>query len=145
MNPRSVAAIRYLDARELKEWICQGVTSQNESFQVIDARGSDYIGGHIAKCWNYPYRDLRDNETVVKELRERLKNRYDGIINCVFHCAQSQQRGPAAAMLFLRSLPDHELASFRIWILRGGFIHWQQEYGEDPALTEAYNRELWSM
>jgi hypothetical protein len=31
----------------------------------------------------------------------------------------------------------------RVLVLEGGFGGWQALYGEDPRLTEAYNKELW--
>lgn len=145
MQSRSIAAIRYVDASELYQWMKQGVTSMGEQFQVIDVRGSDYIGGHIAKGWNYPYKQLRDNDDVLQELVDKLKVKGDGVINCVFHCALSQQRGPSAAMRFLRCISDEDLSLFRVWVLRGGFNHWQGVYGSDPSVTEAYRADIWSM
>ncbi|CAR21420.1 phosphatase YCH1 [Lachancea thermotolerans CBS 6340] len=149
MNSRSVAAIRYVDAAELFQWIKRGTTGAGEPFQVIDVRGSDYIGGHIVNGWNYPYRELRDGGARMEELMQRLRSAAGAAgaqpINCVFHCAQSQQRGPSAAMKFLRSVADEDLARMRVCVLRGGFNHWQAEYGEDASVTEAYVPDLWRM
>ncbi|SCU97434.1 LANO_0E16028g1_1 [Lachancea nothofagi CBS 11611] len=145
MESRSVAAIRYLDAQELYKWLKAGHSASNEPFQVVDVRGSDYIGGHIAKGWNYPYRQLRDDLDKCNELRGRLDEERGsfGVINCVFHCALSQQRGPSAAMKFLRTLSDDDLSRFRIYVLRGGFSHWQSLYGENQDVTESYKKDLW--
>ena len=115
-------------------------------FQVIDVRGSDYIGGHIRGGWNYPYKKFSDS---IPELLDRLQekrssNSNDTTINVVFHCAQSQQRGPSAAMKFLREIPEPDLDKFEISVLRGGFINWQDLYGSDSTVTEDYHPDLWS-
>ncbi|SCU82477.1 LAME_0C01332g1_1 [Lachancea meyersii CBS 8951] len=147
MESRSITAIKYIDASELFKWLKLGHSTSNEPFQIIDVRGSDYIGGHIKGGWNYPYRQLRDNVDKCRELRARLEAvgsaTGPAVVNCVFHCALSQQRGPSAAMKFLRTLEDSELARFRIYVLRGGFNHWQSLYGDDQAVTESYEKDLW--
>ncbi|SCU91403.1 LADA_0F09758g1_1 [Lachancea dasiensis] len=144
MESRSLTAIKYLDAQELFRWLQCGFSASHEPFQVVDVRGSDYIGGHIKDGWNYPYRQLRDDVEKCNELRARLdEKRGLGVINCVFHCALSQQRGPSAAMKFLRTLEDEDLAHIRIYVLRGGFNHWQSLYGENSEVTESYKADLW--
>lgn len=142
--------MKYLDAIDLYQWIKQGHTSLGQPFQVIDVRGSDHIGGHIKGSWNYPYRRLKSDLNYVDTLRQELLDKAeigaDGaseIINCVFHCAQSQQRGPSSAMLFLRSIPESQLNRFQIWVLKGGFNYWQSNYGLDEAVTENYKPDLW--
>lgn len=109
-------------------------------------RGGDYIGGHIKGGWNYPYRELRDDDSKAQQLLQRLREQHGTqVVNCVFHCALSQQRGPSAALKFLRSVPDSELSKLRIWVLRGGFNHWQSLYGEDASVTEGFQKDLWRM
>ncbi|QEU61522.1 Ych1 [Kluyveromyces lactis] len=150
MQSHSISSLKYLDAIDLYQWIKQGHTSLGQPFQVIDVRGSDHIGGHIKGSWNYPYRRLKSDLNYVDTLRQELLDKAeigaDGapeIINCVFHCAQSQQRGPSSAMLFLRSIPESQLNRFQIWVLKGGFNHWQSNYGLDEAVTENYKPDLW--
>jgi hypothetical protein len=91
-------------------------------------------------------RNLRDKEIVV------------------FHCALSQQRGPAAARGYLRERERVRLArgkkvgeveekkgggnenrekEQKVYVLDRGFVGWQEVYGEDEKLTEGYNREIW--
>lgn len=146
MASRTITQIKYLDAPQLYQWLKQGSNSLGQPFRVIDVRGSDYVGGHIKSCWNYPYKQLTQGEKTMEELKNRLvdENSTDGPINVVFHCAQSQQRGPSAALKFLRLLEDEELESFRIWVLRDGFNHWQDVYGSDSSVTEGYEPDLWS-
>ncbi|AET41202.1 phosphatase YCH1 Ecym_7376 [Eremothecium cymbalariae DBVPG len=152
MQSFSISEIKYLDASELHQWLKNGYTTTlHEPFQVIDVRGSDYIGGHIAGAWNYPYKRLKNDVKYIGELRNRLLEEHmqssdetnQSVVNCVFHCAQSQQRGPSSAMRFLRSLTEHQLCHFRIWILRGGFNHWQSIYGQDSSLTVDYVPDIW--
>lgn len=82
---------------------------------------------------------------MYKALNKKLEDTgSDRPLNAIFHCAQSQQRGPAAAMKLLRFLPDDKLSNFKIWVLRGGFNHWQDQYGEDQELTEDYEPDIWS-
>lgn len=146
MSSRSISNIKYVDATQLFQWLKQGSSSLGNPFRVIDVRGSDYVGGHIKGCWNYPYKRLADGGDAMKELKARLLEAMGGSdsIDLVFHCAQSQQRGPSAAMKFLRLLSDQELGQFKIWILRGGFNHWQDVYGDDGTVTEGYEPDLWS-
>ncbi|KAL3233047.1 hypothetical protein RNJ44_04963 [Nakaseomyces bracarensis] len=149
---RSIANIQYLEAKNLAHWIKSKDVAP--LFQVIDNRGSDYVGGHIKDCWNYPYKHLDDThlDKLYNELKDRLdqarlssSSSTDAIkMNAIFHCAQSQQRGPAAAMKFLRYLPDDQLGNYKIWVLRGGFNHWQDLYGEDKDLTEDYEPDIWA-
>lgn len=72
----------------------------------------------------------------------------------VFHCALSQQRGPSAALQYMREReqlskrPKAEGATSSgeqqsVYILDGGFSGWQGTYGEDERLTEGYSKELW--
>ncbi|KAF8416160.1 Rhodanese-like domain-containing protein [Tirmania nivea] len=62
---------------------------------VIDVRDSDHVGGHIKSSWHVPSSTL-DYTTpgLVRQLRNAPK--------VVFHCALSQQRGPSAALKYLR-------------------------------------------
>lgn len=100
-------------------------------------------------------RQLQDKETVV------------------FHCALSQQRGPAAALRYIRererALADAVAAEAKdgegaadqgggdagaavagevkreqkVFVLDRGFVGWQEVYGTDERLTEGYRKELW--
>lgn len=152
---RSIANIQYLDAKTLARWIKS--KDSMPLFQVIDTRGSDYVGGHIQGSWNYPYKTLSADDTLMEDMYTELKAKLDTAraaaaqqdrdnirMNAIFHCAQSQQRGPATAMKFLRYLPEDQLAYYKIWVLRGGFNNWQDHYGEDSELTEDYQPDIWA-
>lgn len=142
----SVSDLKYVDATELHQWIQQGHTTLlQEPFQVVDVRGSDYIGGHIVDGWHRPYKQLSHSPEYLTLLLHDIRKLRGkgGHVNVVFHCAQSQQRGPSAALKLLRIMTPEDAEHIRVWILRGGFNHWQDVYGEDDTVTEDYTPELW--
>jgi len=67
----------------------------------------------------------------------------------VFHCALSQQRGPAAALRYARErerllgADEVQKSTQRIYVLDGGFVKWQEIYGPDERLTEAWAEDIW--
>jgi rhodanese-related sulfurtransferase len=81
----------------------------------------------------------------------------------VFHCALSQQRGPSAALKYLRErerlvgalnkpITQGEMSTQkgeegdkvqRVYVLDRGFVGWQEVYGEDENMTEGFRKELW--
>jgi rhodanese-related sulfurtransferase len=70
----------------------------------------------------------------------------------VFHCALSQQRGPSAALRYLRERErmfpatdedSNEPTDQKVYVLDRGFVGWQEKYGTDERLTENYRKELW--
>ncbi|CAD6505108.1 BgTH12-00604 [Blumeria graminis f. sp. triticale] len=131
---------------------------------VVDVRDSDHIGGHIRYSFHEPSNTL---DYRMQELVYRLESRK--IV--VFHCALSQERGPAAALRYLRErerlmdIPSNQETSTRVsmetlcnevressfeenrrqlvFILDEGFVGWQKEYGEDSRLTEGFRKDLW--
>ncbi|ROT42968.1 Rhodanese-like protein, partial [Sodiomyces alkalinus F11] len=112
---------------------------------VVDVRDDDYIGGHIKGCINVPSRSL---DAMMPSLVRRLQDKK----TVVFHCALSQQRGPSAALQYLRERnqivkPGTGAADVNlnqtVYVLDRGFVGWQETYGEDERLTEGYVKELW--
>ena len=93
----------------------------------------------------------------VPELVRTLKDK-DVV---VFHCALSQQRGPSAALRYLREkkrLEDlsgegegkdgeegetGEKKGQKVLVLEGGFTKWQEKFGEDERLTKGYQKDVW--
>ncbi|KAK5778434.1 phosphatase YCH1 PWA37_000312 [Arxiozyma heterogenica] len=145
----SVADLRYINASELYQWIQKGHTTLlHEPFQVIDVRGSDYVGGHIVGGWHRPYKQMSHHPELLDQLLEDLRNlatsSNEKCVNAIFHCAQSQQRGPSAALKLLRIMNKNDREHIRVWILRGGFNHWQDQYGDNSSVTEDYQPDLWS-
>lgn len=104
---------------------------------------TDYIGGHIKGSLNIPSRTLDAMlPTLVRQLQDKQ--------TVVFHCALSQQRGPAAALRYLREREriageggKDGVVEQKVFVLDRGFVGWQEVYGEDERLTEGYRKELW--
>ena len=87
-------------------------------------------------------------ETLLPTLCRRVKDTK----TVVFHCMLSQQRGPSAALKYLRER-DEILKGLgetgpldgpqEVYVLDRGFQGWQEKYGEDERLTEGYVKDLW--
>lgn len=79
----------------------------------------------------------------MPELLRTLKDKE----KVVFHCALSQQRGPSAALRYARererTLSPEECQKQEVYVLEGGFVQWQEKYGKDEQLTEAYVEDIW--
>ncbi|KAF3929807.1 hypothetical protein ABW19_dt0210610 [Dactylella cylindrospora] len=125
---------------------------------VVDVRDHDFIGGHIHHAFHRPSSSFSDHLNILLvELQP-----YDTV---VFHCSLSQQRGPSAALAYMKerahiearkyisSSDEDELLAQKIqgddkqqvYVLDGGFADWQEKYGDDERLTENYNREIWGL
>lgn len=150
----TVADVKYIEGSTLKTWILQGHTNLGTKFQVIDVRDNDYFGGHIINCKHIESNKFKDENSLktLSLLLNKLRQKNQGTV--IFHCMLSQQRGPSSAMRFMRFLnaklelsKDPQEMQFienmKIYILRGGFGEWQRHYGEDPNLTENYQKDIW--
>ncbi|KAM4058957.1 rhodanese-like domain-containing protein [Hirsutella rhossiliensis] len=139
----SVATLQRMSAQALSEKMLAECEAADPTFAVVDVRDDDYIGGHIKGSTNVPSQQL---DAILPTLVRKLKDKQ----TVVFHCALSQQRGPSAALRYLRER-DGVLAALGIaaaapqtvYVLDRGFSGWQEVYGEDERLTEAYHKELW--
>jgi len=78
-----------------RESLASLLKDKHPSTAIIDVRDSDYIGGHIAGGTNVP---SNTHDFKMPELVRTL----EGKEVVVFHCALSQQRGPKAALRYLR-------------------------------------------
>jgi rhodanese-related sulfurtransferase len=116
---------------------------------VVDVRDSDHIGGHILGSTWLPSSEL---DYKTPELIRTMKDKEV----VVFHCALSQQRGPSAALRYLREKERLESGAEvegsevgegkkkqKVLVLKGGFGEWQEKYGADKELTEKWDKELW--
>lgn len=105
---------------------------------------TDHVGGHITTSTWIPSSSL---DVHLPELIRTLKDKE----KVVFHCALSQQRGPSAALRYARErervLGAEEVAKSgqEVFVLEGGFVEWQEKYGKDVRLTEAYAEDIWKM
>jgi len=143
----------------------QAAATDNPTIAVVDVRDDDYIGGHIKGAQNVPSRQL---DAMLPTLVRKLQDKE----TVVFHCALSQQRGPSAALRYIRErqrlIPSGEVVSEpssntsgadtkdgttedsktrpvkqKVVVLDQGFVGWQEAYGTDERLTEEYRKELW--
>ncbi|KAI8938574.1 hypothetical protein NX059_004453 [Plenodomus lindquistii] len=129
---------------------------------IVDVRDSDHVGGHIKGSTWVPSSQL---DYKTPELIRTLKDKEV----VVFHCALSQQRGPSAALRYLREKERLEGEGVedgaeekegetdekgqegegdgkkkqKVYVLKGGFTEWQEKFGEDPKLTEGYQKDIW--
>ena len=149
MNSSSytISNLRRMTNSELSQHILNAPITPNGTLAIVDVRDSDYIGGHIRGCINVPSPSL---DWKIPELVRQLKDKE--IV--VFHCALSQQRGPNAALSYLREKErifpannekggEEEEQKQHVYVLEGGFVKWQEKYGEDERLTEGYEKDIW--
>ncbi|TFB01064.1 Dual specificity phosphatase Cdc25 [Trichoderma ghanense] len=152
MSTVTIASLKRVSAKALSEKILAEAEQAEPSLAVIDVRDvaanvdttKDYIGGHIKGSTNIPSNQL---DALMPTLIRKLKDKK----TVVFHCALSQQRGPFAALKYLRerdgllaALGEAPLAEQQeVYLLERGFTGWQEVYGEDERLTEGFRREIW--
>jgi len=155
MSTLSISNLAYISREDLAQQL------PSQSIAVVDVRDSDHIGGHIKGSTWVPSAQL-DHKTP--ELIRTLKDK-DVV---VFHCALSQQRGPSAALRYLREkerLDPGKVESRgeveekgegvdkedgkgegkkqKVVVLKGGFTEWQEKYGSDERLTEGWEKDVW--
>ena len=156
MSTLSISDLAYISREDLAQQL------PSQSIAVVDVRDSDHIGGHIKGSTWVPSSQL-DHKTP--ELIRTLKGK-DVV---VFHCALSQQRGPSAALRYLREKErlypgkvesrgeveekgegvDKEDVEGdggkkqKVVVLKGGFTEWQEKYGSDERLTEGWEKDVW--
>jgi Cdc25 family phosphatase len=164
----TIASLERISREQLSSELLNASDSSNSpstppsNIAIIDVRDSDHVGGHIKGSTWVPLSEL---DFKLPELVRQLGDKEV----VVFHCALSQQRGPSAALRYLREKrrlgPDavrkeaesegkgeEEVKSRedeakgkeqKVVVLEGGFTKWQEKYGEDKRLTEAYQKDIW--
>lgn len=165
MSSITLGNLSYISREELAEQLkaSPSAPSLPSNLAIVDVRDSDHIGGHIRGSTWVPSNEL---DYKTPELVRTLKDK-DVV---VFHCALSQQRGPSAALRYLRERERLEPGSKtvakdgevvkedreegkkeeggkaqKVLVLRGGFTQWQEKYGPDKALTEAWQKDIWEL
>ncbi|KAI5290912.1 hypothetical protein KEM54_000051 [Ascosphaera aggregata] len=137
-NSLTIATLPRMRREELSQLVLSA--TEPPSFAIVDVRDSDHIGGHISSSIWAPSATL---DAKLQELIRLLSDRK----KVIFHCALSQQRGPSAALRYARQraamLTPEENAKQQVYVLEGGFLRWQELYGNDPKLTEAYIADIW--
>ncbi|KAL4983470.1 Rhodanese-like domain-containing protein [Aspergillus falconensis] len=138
MSPITIATLPRISRDALSALLLS--TSTPSKLAIIDVRDSDHVGGHIISSTWVPSSTL---DVRMPELVRTLKDKE----KVVFHCALSQQRGPSAALRYARErermLGSEESHKQEVLVLEGGFVQWQEKYGKDVRLTEAYVEDIW--
>ena len=93
MSMYSLPSLRRISRERLSSILISPETAP--SVAIIDVRDADHVGGHIAGSTHVPSSSL---DYRIPELIRKLAEK--DIV--VFHCALSQQRGPSAALRYLR-------------------------------------------
>ncbi|KAJ5112385.1 hypothetical protein N7532_000430 [Penicillium argentinense] len=126
--------------RMTRDTLAALLTAGTNKVVVVDVRDSDHVGGHIKSSTWVPSSSL---DVRLPELLRTLQDKE----KVVFHCALSQQRGPSAALRYARererTLSAEEFEKQEVYVLTGGFTEWQEKYGKDENLTEAYAEDIW--
>ncbi|GFF71663.1 hypothetical protein IFM47457_02947, partial [Aspergillus lentulus] len=138
MSSITIATLPRMTRDALSELLLS--TTSPSKLAIIDVRDQDHIGGHIYSSTWVPSSTL---DYRMPELVRTLKDKE----KVVFHCALSQQRGPSAALRYARereaALGPEESKKQQVYVLEGGFVQWQEKYGKDTRLTEAYVEDIW--
>lgn len=141
----SVAILQRFSREQLSELL---LSEDASKVAVVDVRDDDHVGGHIQGSIHVP------SLTLDYRIPEILRTLHDKEV-VVFHCALSQQRGPRAAMRYMREKEDqiakgeYEKSSRlpgigvqsgeikkipstgseqRVYVLDKGFVGWQEKY-----------------
>ena len=135
--------------RMTREQLSDLLLSQNASkIAVVDVRDDDHVGGHIHGSTHVP------SSSLDHRIPETVRVLADKEV-VVFHCALSQQRGPSAALRYVRerenkikrgelAMPnkaseenDGDKATLQaspiakdqeVYVLDKGFVGWQEKY-----------------
>lgn len=119
----------YLDAAELHELLTDPSTASTTL--VVDVREDDFRGGNVYNALNVPAHSFRQSTSKVIEAAKDKKL-------VVFHCMQSQVRGPKCARIMAEHVAEAGLASFpTIVILADGFSGWMQYVADLDEETRA--------
>lgn len=195
MSMETVATLKRMSREQLSSLLLSPDASK---LAIIDVRDDDHVGGHINSSTHVPSSSL---DYRIPEIVRTMA----GKEIVVFHCALSQQRGPAAALRYARErkskmkkdkidketgppaigirhgsvqkvstpaskeqeireeiekaldtsetgvesgsilqAPPPEPKEQEIYVLDKGFVGWQEKYGKDERLTQAYAPDIWT-
>lgn len=141
----SVVTLQRFSREQLSDLL---LSEEASKVAVVDVRDDDHVGGHIHGSIHVP------STTLDYRIPEILRTLHDKEV-VVFHCSLSQQRGPSAAMRYMREkekqiekgqyerksgqpeigIQGGELKKTpsgpeqRVYVLDKGFVGWQEKYG----------------
>ncbi|KAK4238532.1 arsenate reductase 2.1 [Achaetomium macrosporum] len=133
----TIGTLQRLSAASLSKMLLaaqEAAAAGDPNIAIIDVRDDDYIGGHIKGSQNVPSRTLDAMlPTLVRQLQDKE--------TVVFHCALSQQRGPAAALRYIRER-ERILASLKGKKPSGDGAHVAKEDGVTAAVSGEGSQEV---
>ena len=143
MTLHTFSSLRFIPRESLASMVLSSTPSTSK-IAIIDVRDADHVGGHIAHSMHFPSPNLDyQMPTMLRKCAEK-----DVV---VFHCALSQQRGPSAALRYLRerdakaakdrkdmgspafeaegglAAEGGEVKEQDVFVLDGGFVKWQEK------------------
>ncbi|KAI0888554.1 Rhodanese-like protein [Annulohypoxylon maeteangense] len=152
MTILTISSLQRITASKLAEMLLASShqPASDAPVAIVDVRDDDHIGGHIKSSLHFPSVSL---DATMPTLLRKLADKEV----VVFHCALSQQRGPSAALRYLREKEataikkpaakevdgESEISKQQVYVLDKGFVGWQEIYGPDERLTEGYRKEIW--
>ncbi|KAI9774588.1 MAG: hypothetical protein M1840_002837 [Geoglossum simile] len=134
MSTITIASVPRITSTELSTLLLRQQQQQQQqqtptppqSLSIIDVRTTDHIGGHIITSTHVPATSLDHRiPALVRDLKDKK--------TVVFHCALSHQRGPGAAVQYLRErrrvLGEEKEGEEeqKVLVLDGGFVQWQEK------------------
>jgi len=138
MSTPTIASLQRISKESLSKTLVDKPLAHADSpVAVVDVRDSDHVGGHIAGSIHAPTPAL---DWKIPELVRQLRDKE----MVVFHCALSQERGPKAALRYVRERErvfggasagagagaegkEGEGEVQRVVVLDGGFVKWQEK------------------
>ncbi|ETO11773.1 hypothetical protein RFI_25603, partial [Reticulomyxa filosa] len=106
--------IVYIDGNTLVEWLND--ESKKDLVQVIDVRDDDFVDYKIKTATNHPRYEFESSKYVNQLMDTYKHKRY-----LIFHCAFSQQRGPAAAGIYWKARRSSSFPKQTVCVLKHGF------------------------
>lgn len=166
----TVASLEKLQRETLASHILtKPLSAEDSSIAVVDVRDSDHVGGHIsgsihaptpALDWKMPelVRTLKDKDVVVfhcalsqvrgpaaalRYLRERERligsNKSEGQ-----HGDEEKEVEGKVGEISKGGEEIKKRGEQKVYVLEGGFVKWQEKYGKDKTLTDAYAEDIWA-
>lgn len=146
MDSYSITNVKYLDPTELHRWMQEGhTTTLREPFQVVDVRGSDYMGAISRTDGTTPIRAL-SRIRVLTWAKAQIVGKASG------RPRSAERDFPLYAIAAARTVCSDAAASVA-WHggtfslssmgVAWGFSRWQSVYGDDESVTAGYLPDLW--
>jgi len=125
--------VEFIEAEELQQLLLE----KTIGVKVVDVRDEDWNGGgHIRGATNVPSSTaFWYEEERAEQLAAFVHAMSEDASLVVLHCAQSRQRGPRCAKIFVDTLDKLSKLERKpaVKVLRGGFELWKERNFEVEA------------